>query len=66
MIDVCSGAIIVLKFTRFQVYCSLKYEWYPFDTQVENFNLMKITVKYYDTLAILYCRYAPFHSIYLT
>ena len=33
-IDVCSGSVIVFKFTRFEVYCSLKYQWYPFDTQV--------------------------------
>ena len=34
MIDACSGGVMINKFTRFMVYCSLKYHWYPFDTQV--------------------------------
>ena len=34
MIDVCSGGVIVLEFTRFEVYCPLDYWWYPFDIQV--------------------------------
>ena len=35
MIDICSGSVNVLEFTRFEVYCPLNYKWYPFDLQVE-------------------------------
>ena len=66
-IDVCSGSVIVFKFTRFKVYCSLKYHWYPFDTQVSK--MFNNTNRYGTTICKAHSqcyRYVPSLSNYTT
>ena len=35
-IDVCTGTVYFRAFSRFTVSCHLRYEWYPFDQQVQS------------------------------